>query len=482
MSPNRFPFHLEKDYIQTFLKAYRKFSRSIVFKNYQILSNTIEIESLREKFTKSFELMDSYSAMLEESNILSLNKTDKKKLNPWILERAVKRKYFKSGVKLDATTFRADAFEPFDTQPGVTEIFVEETIEKNLMLIKALEKETLDKLKVVIAEGIKAGSSIDDIAKNIERIAGVSEEKAKFWAQDQSNKFFGDVTRARQQAIGYEGFIWIATKDGKVRPSHLEFEGRFFDWEKGTGQSGREFPGRDYRCRCFAKPAFKDDAIDERAYKQKAETDRYRVAGEIQKAQIAFDKFYDDLTKEADEAVKAKGKELKTESGKKIHGTELQIAESKNIVDNMKRISELEKQESLMKGSQLEIGIVIDAQGNKIYLDGGVNYTNIPESINLKGSRFTHNHPNGTNISDADIKVFIESEIQELRVVTKDYTYSISNQNGKKLNYKEFKKQFDLSYEEAKGKINKDKISPSEILNIQWELTAKKFGLKYRRI
>ncbi|MCS7092803.1 MAG: hypothetical protein NZM26_05675, partial [Patescibacteria group bacterium] len=82
-------------------------------------------------------------------------------------------------------------------------------------------------------------------------------------------------------------------------PTHIAFEGKFFDYEKGTGEPNRSFPGQDYRCRCYAKPAFPED-VDPH-YSRKAEQERDKLKQQTEQAQVEFDDFYQRLTREAEE-------------------------------------------------------------------------------------------------------------------------------------------------------------------------------------
>lgn len=484
---NKYPFHIEKQLIDLYLKTVRKVSTSEKSK-----SSKIDTLSLKKEVSKNFKMLDAWSAFTLENHLLSLKKSEMEKLNLYSIDSILKRAYFpnKDAIaklkKASTLKLKSDAdsigIDTIIGQPGITEDFINSTVEKNVGLIRDLEEDTRKQIQQAIATGIQSGKTIDELTKEIEKIAGISESRARFWAQDQSSKFFGAVTRQRQMAIGYDGFIWICVKDGKVRPTHLDFEGKYFDWQKGTGVTRRNFPGEDYRCRCFAKPSFKEDAPNEKDYKKEAERKRWEVAKETQASQIEFDKLYERLTKEAEDTARKGSRTVKTENGNRINGTKEQEFATKLILTNIKLNPTLESQEALTTGSELEIGIIVDKNGNKEYLTGGVNYIEIPDKISLKGKTFTHNHPRGSSISDADLKIFLESELQELRVTTSDYIYSISNPDNIKLDYKKVKDYFNSMYKEAKNKINKDKISPSEIINKQWELTAQEFDLKYRRI
>jgi SPP1 gp7 family putative phage head morphogenesis protein len=294
---NPYPFHLEKDLIAVWIALFKQ----------SIQGKVIVTEKLR----RQFELLDSYSAFTIEREILS--RINRKKtlsgINTKNLNTILTRKYFPN---LEASKILSDlahgkiyrqdadlAIPSLVGQPGITEEFLNETLRKNVALISKLSNEQRDKIGALLSEGLSSGLSYDAIAENIAKATNVSIEKAKFWATDQSSKFFSDVTRQRQKAIGFPGFIWVTVKDSKVRPTHLRFEGQFYNWEKGTGENNRSFPGQDYRCRCFARPAWPEDVDPQ--YQIKSEQRRWDLNRETSENQRAFDDFYARLTREAEE-------------------------------------------------------------------------------------------------------------------------------------------------------------------------------------
>jgi SPP1 gp7 family putative phage head morphogenesis protein len=312
---NNYPLLLEKQLVDSYLKLYKGFSRSLLKRP----DNPTEInrEKIKTVLLKGFEMLDSWSAMQLEKFILQIRKEYFKQLKTNGLANIFSRRYFKNPENLERIEkriekrYRLDAIEVTSIQ-GFTKQQIEDTVETNVKLIKSLELDTRLKVQKILQDGLLLGKAQGTIQKELETVAKISERRARFWAEDQTSKFFGEVTRQRQVASGFPGFIWISMKDSKVRPSHLEFEGKYFDWEKGTGQRNREFPGRDYRCRCIARPAFKEQAPNETQYKRQAEQDRWNNANRTQKLQIEFDKFYDELLQEVNDGF---GEDFKTNMG-----------------------------------------------------------------------------------------------------------------------------------------------------------------------
>ena len=169
---------------------------------------------------------------------------------------------------------------------GINDDYINAVTQTNVELINVAYKEHYAKIQELVLKGAREGISSKLIGKEISNLTGVSKSKAEFWAQDQSSKFFGEVTRFNQTSAGYDGFIWRSVRDSRVRLTHRELEGKFFTWKDGSNVAHAQYPGRDYRCRCFAEPAFKDEyrpAI-EAQYKAQAEAQRAQIA--IQQAEV----------------------------------------------------------------------------------------------------------------------------------------------------------------------------------------------------
>jgi len=103
-----------------------------------------------------------------------------------------------------------------------------------------------------IVEGaVTEGQALRTISKRIKEATGVTTNKAKFWARDQTAKLNRDVNKTRIQNAGMPGYVWITSEDGRVRPSHAAKHGQYFVW----GETDID-PGDEENCRCYASPVF----------------------------------------------------------------------------------------------------------------------------------------------------------------------------------------------------------------------------------
>ena len=69
-------------------------------------------------------------------------------------------------------------------------------------------------------------------------------------SRDQVTKLIGQLTGIRQQEAGVRSYVWLTSRDGRVRPTHAANEGRRFFWASPPPETGH--PGTDIQCRCNA--------------------------------------------------------------------------------------------------------------------------------------------------------------------------------------------------------------------------------------
>ena len=86
--------------------------------------------------------------------------------------------------------------------------------------------------------------------------------------------------------------------------------------------------------------------------------------------------------------------------------------------------------ERSIMGNDFETLMAFDDKGNIIYQEKGTR-----NHVNYDGDKttdkvVTHNHPGGTAFSDTDIKNAVIANQKEIRVIGKEYTYSLKRPEG----------------------------------------------------
>lgn len=149
--------------------------------------------------------------------------------------------------------------DPFIRETGLAEA-TEAFVSENVALIKNVNSTLLSNVEGIVNRGVSSGRLHKNIAKDIQSALGVSEKRAKLIARDQVGKFYGNVTKVRQESLGVTEFIWRTVGDERVRDEHVSLNGRKFKWSEGA--PGEGIPGEPVNCRCYADPVL-DDIIGE---------------------------------------------------------------------------------------------------------------------------------------------------------------------------------------------------------------------------
>lgn len=148
---------------------------------------------------------------------------------------------------------------------GMTSAMRDRVIKQNVGLIGSLAQEHFEDVTRIIGDGLTGGKSLKSIVNDIEETTGVNRNRAKFWARDQSSKFFGEVTKQRMSDAGIPGYVWRNVGDDRVRDAHEDAEGRYFEWARPGVTNSRGnlvHPGEDFNCRCWPEPAFGPEYAD----------------------------------------------------------------------------------------------------------------------------------------------------------------------------------------------------------------------------
>lgn len=121
-------------------------------------------------------------------------------------------------------------------------------------------KEEIVRLRKDIAKSTAAGDRQSSIIKSIQRSYGITENKAKFLARQETSLLMAKFKETRYTKAGINEYRWGCVAGSAlhpVRPLHKILENKIHSWDNPpiTSEDGRRNnPGQDYNCRCFARP------------------------------------------------------------------------------------------------------------------------------------------------------------------------------------------------------------------------------------
>jgi SPP1 gp7 family putative phage head morphogenesis protein len=170
-----------------------------------------------------------------------------------------------SGAQLRRQIIAAIGVDVFASEAGLAAI-VEGFAAENVSLITNLAEQLVSNVEGATTRALANATRHTDLAKEIEKMMGISRKRAKLIARDQIGKLNGKVNHKRQTNLGINKYIWRTGKDRRVRGtpggafpnakySHFAREGKTFSWDEPP-EDGH--PGEPVLCRCGAEPDFDD--------------------------------------------------------------------------------------------------------------------------------------------------------------------------------------------------------------------------------
>lgn len=241
---------------------------------------TKELKAIGAKWdakTQSFKLLSS-DLPLEARNAVSsshvrfeqqLSRIDAKiaKILPAEIAEHIKvSEFFESALGKVDKDFRTSVaritIEPALT-PRQKKQIADEWQENMELWIKDFSEKEIGELRQNIKKTIFSGTRSEALVATIKKSYGVTENKAKFLARQETSLLMTKYKQTRYEDAGVDEYKWgcvAGTKNHPVRPWHKALEGKTFSWQNPpvTTKPGepqrRNNPGQDYNCRCFARP------------------------------------------------------------------------------------------------------------------------------------------------------------------------------------------------------------------------------------
>jgi len=122
-------------------------------------------------------------------------------------------------------------------------------VKQNVSLVKSIGSQYHGQLETIIRQGVLNGSSVKQVSDQIQKQFGVTKNRSTLIAQDQILGANARLTQIRAESIGVEKYEWATVGDSRVRPEHVELNGKLFSWDKPPSVG---HPGTPIRCRCRA--------------------------------------------------------------------------------------------------------------------------------------------------------------------------------------------------------------------------------------
>lgn len=141
-----------------------------------------------------------------------------------------------------------------EAQPDLRAVIAQST-EQSVALIKSIPEKYLGQVTEVLTGALQEGTQGPAVYKLMRERFNVARTRAETITKDQMGKFYSAATAERNQQLGVTRWRWRTMKDGRVRPAHVELEGKVFEYGKPPSEG---LPGQPVLCRCFQEPLIED--------------------------------------------------------------------------------------------------------------------------------------------------------------------------------------------------------------------------------
>lgn len=136
-------------------------------------------------------------------------------------------------------------------------------------LIKSIPQEALDRVAMIVQNGLQNDRNVAFIQKELEHGFGITERRARMIAIDQTQKATHAINRSRYTSAGIKEAVWVHIAGQKTsRETHVKMHGKTFKLEgddAGLYDSSvghNVLPAELINCRCSCRPIIPKDFFD----------------------------------------------------------------------------------------------------------------------------------------------------------------------------------------------------------------------------
>ena len=124
---------------------------------------------------------------------------------------------------------------------------------ENVDLITSLPLEAAQRVHTLTQEGLMGSRRAADIAAEIMRTGAVTESRATLIARTEVARTASALSMIRAEHIGCTHYTWRTSRDGDVRQSHKEMDGKVIAFASPPTLSDgtTTHAGQIYNCRCY---------------------------------------------------------------------------------------------------------------------------------------------------------------------------------------------------------------------------------------
>lgn len=152
---------------------------------------------------------------------------------------------------------------------------VDLAVARNASLIKSIPAKHWDLVGEAVLDNFRGAPLPEGVSleQRLQDIGGITKNRARFIARDQTAKLNTALNKSRQESNGIESYKWRNAGDERVvgnpggkypdgsrgHENHWDRDGKIFRWDDPPADG---HPGQAYNCRCVAIPVVDLDKLD----------------------------------------------------------------------------------------------------------------------------------------------------------------------------------------------------------------------------
>lgn len=168
-----------------------------------------------------------------------------------------------------AKQFKSFGINVFSANATVSD-YLQASVADNVRLIKSIPEQYLTQVESIVLTNMRSGLRPSAIQEQLIDQFGLTKNRAKLIAADQSSKVSNDLARKRMRSAGIKYFQWVTSKDERVRHEHTMLANKVTMYGKGIysfedlplDKKGQPVaPGIPIRCRCIQRPVLESEVV-----------------------------------------------------------------------------------------------------------------------------------------------------------------------------------------------------------------------------
>lgn len=190
-------------------------------------------------------------------------------LVPWA--EATARRMLQDVMRRDERAWRALARTmgravALELSSAPTGHVLQAALDRQVSLITSLPRDAARRVHELALRAASSGARAGEIrgavpppglAREVLATGHVTIGRANLIARTETSRVASELTAARAQYVGSDGYVWRTANDRDVRPMHRKLDGTFHRWtDPPVAEEGgqRHAPGEFPNCRCWPEP------------------------------------------------------------------------------------------------------------------------------------------------------------------------------------------------------------------------------------